>query len=110
MRNLILFFLTIPAVAHANFINGNKLHEYLQSNDTTYQVYALGYITGVHDANDKVFFCSPPSVSTGQSKDVVKLYLERNPAIRDMGAKHVVSMALMEAWPCPKKQDKNKGT
>lgn len=102
------FLLSIGACvclsAHAGtFWDGNKLHSKLQSN-TMDQMQALGYIMGVSDAVDTEIICSPNTVTAGQMHDIMKQYLENNPAVRHFPADTLVKVVLSRVWPCEKKK------
>lgn len=107
MKKLLIALLMIPAVAYADFWSGNLLHQRLQSSESSDRILALGYIMGISDAYDGSAHCSGQSVTAGQTRDVVKLYLEQNPAIRDLNASVIVMVALGQAFPCPKDKKKN---
>lgn len=107
MKKLMFGLLMVPAMAYADFWSGNMLHQRLQSTDGTDRILALGYVMGISDAYDGSAHCSGQSVTAGQTRDVVKLYLEQNPAVRDMNASIIVMVALGQAFPCPKDRKKN---
>jgi ABC-type branched-subunit amino acid transport system ATPase component len=70
--------------------------------DLTDRMMALGYVMGVSDSLDGIIHCSGQNVTNGQTRDVVKAYLEKNPQIRDMAAETLASKALQDAFPCKK--------
>lgn len=107
MKKLIAVLIFLPTLAYADFWSGNMLHQRLQSTDGTDRILALGYVMGISDAYDGSAHCSGQSVTAGQTRDVVKLYLEQNPAVRDMNASIIVMVALGQAFPCPKDRKKN---
>ena len=95
-----------PAVAHAGFLTGNKLYDSLISDQTVERLYALGYITGVHDALEGTNHCSPTNVTAGQVRDVVRRHLDQNPEFRNFDADILARVALSKAWPCASKPKK----
>lgn len=101
-----LFAVTL--IAHAEFFTGNTLYSRMLSDNSIEKTMALGFVAGVHDATEGEIHCSGATVTTGQVRDVVKLFLEKSPSIRDMAATLLVSMALNEAFSC-KKKSKNGG-
>ena len=107
MRKLLISLLFIPAMAHAEFWTGNDLYAKLQSSEMHERLHGLGYVMGISDAYDGSAHCSGQSVTAGQTRDVVRLYLEQNPAVRDMNASIIVMVALGQAFPCPKDRKKN---
>jgi hypothetical protein len=90
-------FFAIPA--QAQFQSGNELLEMMVDEKATKKMQGLGYIQGVVDAINGTVAC-PPRVSTGQVIDMVKLFLEGNPAVRHLGAANIVAYVLKENWPC----------
>jgi hypothetical protein len=110
MKKLLVGLLMVPAVAHAQFYTGNILLQKMNSAELHERALAMGYVLGVSDMAQNKEHCSPQSVTSGQTRDVVKQYLEQNPANRDLVADLLVRVSLAIAWPCPKKQDKNRGT
>lgn len=106
MKKWLAGLLLIPTVASAQFFTGNLLLQRMQSSDALERMLAMGYVIGVSDAGQGSTHCSGAQVTSGQTRDVVKQYLEQNPAIRDLHADIIVSVALGQAWPCPKNQKK----
>ena len=90
--------------AHADFKDGNKLYNQITSSNSIDQMVALGYITGVSDSYDGIFFCIVGGVTAGQEVDVVRKHLFQNPELRNQEAIVLVSAAFGAAWPCPTKQ------
>lgn len=85
--------------AHAGYFNdGNWLHSQCQED----RVGCHAYVTGVIDGTDAVsptLYCWPENAKLGQAVDVVKKWLEDNPAIRNMSGSNAVISALKEAFP-----------
>ena len=109
MKKLLIAVLMVPAVAHAGFLSGNKLYENMISDQTFERLYALGYITGVHDALEQSNHCSPGNVTAGQVRDVVRRYMDQNPEFRNFDADILIRVALSNAWPCAKNKSSKKG-
>ena len=101
MRKALAVFLMVPALAHAGFWSGNSLLTRMNG-DQLDRMMALGYVMGISDALEGIVHCSGSNVTNGQSRDIVKLYLERNPSIRDQSAELLTSKALQDAFPCKK--------
>jgi hypothetical protein len=105
------FLAALLAVAtfpvHAAFMNGNELLQNLNGGVSD-KWYATGYIAGIVDGfnqtkklGEKGGWCfSLPAVTNEQVADVVRLWLEKNPASRHYGGKGLVSAALAESFPC----------
>ena len=104
MKKVMASLLFLPTMASAEFISGNMLHQRMQSSDHIDRAFAIGYVIGVADAGLNVLHCASNQVTSGQTRDVVKLYLEKNPSLRDTSADILVVAALSQAWPCPKKK------
>ena len=109
MRKLLAAVLMVPAVAHAGFLTGNKLYDSLISEQTVERLYALGYITGVHDSLEGSNHCSPTNATAGQVRDVVRRYFDQNPEFRNFDADILVRVALSKAWPCANNKSGKKG-
>lgn len=107
MRKLLAGLLCIPCVAHAEFWTGNMLLQRINSSEAYERGTALGYILGVSDTGQNATHCSGSQVTAGQTRDVVKQYLEQNPAIRDFSADFLATVALGQAFPCPKDKKKS---
>ena len=92
---------------HAQFMDGNDLLANLNGGVSD-KWYAAGYIVGIVDGTDhtknlvaKGNWCfSLPRVNNKQVADVVRLWLEKNPASRHYPAAGLVSAALAESFPC----------
>jgi len=108
MKKLLAILLFVPTLAYADFFTGNALLSRMNSSESLENSLALGYVMGVSDAYQNATHCSGQLVTAGQTRDVVKLYLQRNPAVRDMAAEILIMVALAEAFPCPKENKKKK--
>jgi hypothetical protein len=97
-----LIGLTICASARAEFWSGNDLLQRLQSTEIVNQMAGLGYVMGVFDAAQGAGHCAPNNtgISTGQVRDMARLWLEQNPVQRNMSADRLVVQMLSEIWPC----------
>lgn len=87
------------ATAHAEFWDGNKLHNHLNGS-TGEQLLGLGYVMGVADALQHITFCPPSNVTAGQVRDMVANYLSNVPADRHLTADGLISKVLKGVWPC----------
>lgn len=90
------------SVAHADFYTGNDLLERMQ--DPARSSIAMGYVAGVVDMGSGEYHCAPPDATLGQIRDMVRNYLINTPANRHMSAAVLVTVPLMNTWPCPKKK------
>jgi hypothetical protein len=99
MKRAILCLALVAGTAHAEFLDGNKLLSDMKGSHG-FQMSALGYVMGVADSIQSVTACVPPSVTSGQVLDMVRNYLEANPAIRHFTADVIVTDVLKRAFPC----------
>jgi hypothetical protein len=109
MKKLIAGLLMVPCLAHAQYYTGNHLLQKMQSTDTVDRMLAMGYVMGVSDAHQNISHCSGQRVTSGQTRDVVKQYLEQNPSVRDLSADVLTLVALSLAFPCAKDNKKKGG-
>ena len=102
MKKAIAGLLMVPCMASAEFVSGNMLLDYMTKSDTTFvdKSMALGYVMGVFDVGSHTNHCPPSHVTTGQVSDIVKQYLQRNPALRHKTADVLVMDVLKQTWPC----------
>jgi hypothetical protein len=99
-----LFLLVYVDVATAGFKDGNALKRDLETTELFSYGYGFGYVIGVADAYDQVFFCLPSGqsgVTAGQLKDVVLRYLKEHPENLHFTAPSLIFEALKKFWPCP---------
>lgn len=101
MKKILCSLLFMPAMASAEFMDGNQLLNELQSTDTVRRVYGMGYVAGVTDANMSITHCMPPNVNLGQVRDMTEQYLMANPSIRNLSADLIIAGMLTKRWPCP---------
>lgn len=94
---LALGFSALPTTAHAEWINGNQLHEWCSSSNQYFASQCMGYILGSLDATPELK--TPENATRGQVRDVIVKYLREHPEHRDMPAGMVIIMAAFEAWP-----------
>ena len=91
-------------VARADFFDGNMLLKELRDVNSYGFFTSIGYIQGVVDAHNSLFFCAPAGVTAGQVKDMVKNNLEANPQIRHFAAERIIRDQLKQVWPCANRQ------
>lgn len=106
-KTSILIALSISfGAAHAEFWDGNRLLQRLESSSMYDQGTAIGYIMGVADALFGVTQCAPSNVTAGQIQDMVRNYLVNVPAERHNTADIIVSRVLRNSWPCADRQQR----
>ena len=105
MKKVLLIALLACASAHAEFKDGNYLYSQMQKEYASSDWFnALGYVTGVADTLTGITVCGPASgVAASQVYDIVKQYLQENPAVRHLSGDRLVGRALERVFPCPKK-------
>ena len=104
-RFISIALLTVSTAASADFYSGNDLLERMQ--DPARAAIATGYVAGVSDMGAGEYHCAPGDVTLGQVRDIVRQYLINTPANRHMSAAVLVTVPLMNTWPCPKKKGGN---
>jgi hypothetical protein len=100
MRKVIASLLFIPSIACAEFMDGNNLLSKMNDSDVIPRAVSLGYVQGVIDVFVRTQVCPPQNITAGQAQDVVKRYLEMNPAKRHFSADSLVVNAIARVWPC----------
>jgi len=108
MKKFIAGLLFVPAIAQAEFVNGNDLLNGLESTESMERVFAMGYIAGVADANHSITYCPPSGINLGQLRDMAKQYLTANASIRNLSGDVLIGDMLNRRWPC-NKQPRGRG-
>jgi len=106
VKKFVIAALMVPVMAHAEFMNGNDLMNKMQSDEFVPRAVALGYVQGIVDAFSRTVVCVPEHVTAGQVRDLVKSFLETNPAIRHFSADSLALEAISRVWGCKKKGTK----
>ena len=97
-----------PAVAGSN-LTGNDLLERCSASASANPIQwgvCLGYVMAVADQLGQgrpingVRACVAADVTSGQLMDVVRQWLDRNPARRHVNGAALVAVALQQAFPC----------
>jgi hypothetical protein len=96
--------LVASTTASAQFYSGNELLQRMDSDNAHNQMLAMGYVAGVVDMTRGDFHCAPANVTLGQVRDMVRNYLVNTPANRHMNGSVLVTLPLMNVWPCPAKK------
>ena len=87
--------------AHAAFYDGNRLNEACQSEQNHGDGICHGYVTAIVDVLGGLgVVCAQSNVTAQQAMDVVKQWLEQNPARRHETAAVIVTQIISETWPC----------
>ncbi len=104
---LALMIITECSYAYTGNELEKKMVEYEKlDNDITINFTASGnysgYVTGVADATNGLFWCNPGNITYNQEFKVVSKYLNNNPEKLHLKAVDLVVQALTEAFPCKK--------
>ena len=103
------FLLLGAAPAGAANLTGNDLLERCSASASANPIQwgvCLGYVVAIADALGQgrpingLRACLAPDVTSGQMMDVVRQWLERNPARRHINGAALVVTALQQAFPC----------
>jgi hypothetical protein len=99
--------LVASTTTSAQFYNGNDLLQRMDSGEAHHQMLAMGYIAGVVDMTRGEYHCAPSTVSLGQARDLMQNAIRNDPASRHLSGAVLVTLTLIEVWPCPKKKGGN---
>jgi len=110
MKFIIIIFvissILFANVASADFMTGNKLFSILEKierrADRTSEfdiAMALGYIVGVYDSYEGIFYFTPGGATQGQLLNIVIKYLRENPEILHKPAHEILLEAFKKAFP-----------
>ena len=102
MKLLPTILLTLSLSAHAEFVDGNKLHSWLNGDDAE-QLVGKGYVAGVFDAFHGTGHCAPANVTLGQIDEMTKISLRTTPSTRHQEASLLVLVMLDRYLHCPKR-------
>lgn len=91
----------LPTTAHAEWMDGNELHETCTTPAPLDRAMCLSYIIGVLDGLRylPLPLVTPKGATAGQVRDVVAKYLTDHPETRDQQARIIVKAAVVDAWP-----------
>jgi len=110
VAGIIIALLLASTPAKAEFFSGNDLATKLNSSSTIDQAVALGFIQGVFDVYVRITICPPNNgagITAGQLNDMIKNYLNNNPALRHHTAESIINEALKALWPCKQQPRRN---
>lgn len=94
---LILAFFSVSVFAQEK-VDGNQLLSDLKEEANFRNGFSFGYVSGIADSLDN--FCPPKGVTNGQLYDIVKNFIEQNPAIRHYHRVYIAQHALKTTYPC----------
>lgn len=100
-----LLVATAPSSGIAAWYDGNEILSLCSTNPDV----VAGYVSGSMDSDVSAIepaYCVPLSAKLGQTRDVFCKYLKDNPADRHMLGSVLLRRALVAAWPCSRKGDR----
>jgi|LauGreDrversion4_2_1035121.scaffolds.fasta_scaffold973333_2 hypothetical protein len=103
------FYLTLSLFLFAQsanaFYTGNELRTKCNSEikGSFERGECYGFIAGVVEAQSGVFVCLPSGVTLGQVTEMVKKYINENPAQLHKSGDIIVNSAIIKDFPCRKK-------
>jgi hypothetical protein len=107
-----LLLLFTASVCHSQSYpdHGNNWHRICnlgtQGDKIACSAYVFGFLDGATMqaglTKQQSFFCIPPQAQMGQATDVFAKYLADHPEKRHLPGEALLSLALMNAFPCPK--------
>lgn len=104
MKKIIFTMLALfTGSAHADFYTGNKLKSLCNSQNYVESSVCIGYTVGITDSFSGYLFCPPAEVTAGQLVEMVKKYMNENPAKLHEPSSSIVVDAIKKDFPCKKK-------
>jgi len=109
-KSLIFVFILIlcSTLAYSYFFTGNDIYNWITLDKTFFESSsegkwnyqkAFGYIIGIFDLGDNLFWEGPLNVTAGQVRDVAIKYLREHPERRHEPASSLLIEAFQEAFP-----------
>jgi hypothetical protein len=107
-RALIVILLSLSALANAaqiqkQFISTDEVRRWATSADAGEQKKFTGFVMGIHDAFNQLFFCTKTSVTTKDVEEVSRRFLVERSDLDHKSGADVVRQALKEAYECGKR-------
>lgn len=104
-----LMVLIAPLETKAQYFNGNQIMDTIRKKDSSSfsDGVLTGYVAAVYDAmsaedKKRLEICVPSRVTLGQLMEVFAKFMKQNPEVWDKNASALVTVALMQSFPCPK--------
>ena len=103
-RFLIPLLFALSAPAHAAFMTGTQLKQYLDEarNNSSFKgmTVGMGYVAGVYDMVDRTHVCITQELSARTAMEIVHTYLSTHRSELEQPASGLVVKALSEEFPC----------
>lgn len=98
-----LMCLTVTAAdaagRYGTFLSGNAMFSVCRTDPEGVMNYVVGALD-MASALRTTSYCTPPSMTTVQARDIVCKWLAQNPERRDLSAAALTLAAIGEAFPC----------
>ena len=85
------------------FITSQEVREWSMSSDADIRNKFSGFVLGIHDAFNELFFCTQSSVSGLDIELTARAYLSANSQLRHKSGADVVRQSLSDAYKCGKR-------
>jgi len=104
-----LMVLIAPLETKAQYFSGNQIMDAIRKKESSNfsDGVLTGYVAAVYDAlpaddMKALGICVPPRATLGQLIEVFTKFIKRNPELWDKNAASLVTISLMQSFPCPK--------
>ena len=107
-KKALIIILTASSFANAaqiqkQFISTEEARRWATSADAGEQKKFTGFVMGIHDAYNQLFFCTKSSVSAQEVEEVSRRFLVERSDLDHKSGADVVRQALKEAYACGKR-------
>ncbi|MEL0130905.1 MAG: Rap1a/Tai family immunity protein [Betaproteobacteria bacterium] len=107
-KKTLIIILTASSFANAaqiqkQFISTEEARRWATSADAGEQKKFTGFVMGIHDAFNQLFFCTKSSVSAREVEEVSRRFLVERSDLDHKSGADVVRQALKEAYACGKR-------
>ena len=107
-KTLIIIILSTSSFANAaqiqkQFISTEEVRRWATSADAGEQKKFTGFVMGIHDAFNQLFFCTKSSVSAQDVEEVSRRFLVKRSDLDHKSGADVVRQALKEVYECGKR-------
>ncbi|MEK9866553.1 MAG: Rap1a/Tai family immunity protein [Betaproteobacteria bacterium] len=107
-KKTLIIILTASSFANAaqiqkQFISTEEARRWATSADAGEQKKFTGFVMGIHDAFNQLFFCTKSSVSAQEVEEVSRRFLVERSDLDHKSGADVVRQALKEAYACGKR-------
>lgn len=113
--NLLIVFLIFPFYTNASFYSGFEIKTRLEGwgkltdENAISSSMGAGYVVGIADQGNGLFFCMPEGVTVGQLVSMSLKYLNENPEMLNKAADILITKNLRNVWPCQNSVENSTG-